>query len=230
MLKEYALIVAGGTGTRLKSNIPKQFLELEGTPILMRTVMAFYNYSPEIFIIVVLPENQIDYWKILCRKYAFDLPHQIIAGGSTRQQSVLNGLKAIKKEGIVAIHDGVRPLVKNDIISRSFTIASQHGNAVAAVSLKDSIRILENGEYKAVDRNKFKLIQTPQTFLTSVIKNAYDKFFDEEFTDDAGIAERAGERINLIEGSYDNIKITTSEDIFIAKVILRKLNEENPRK
>jgi 2-C-methyl-D-erythritol 4-phosphate cytidylyltransferase len=227
MLKEYVLIVAGGTGTRLKSNIPKQFVELEGTPVLMRTIKVFYDYSPKISIIVVLPENQIDFWKNLCKKKAFDIPHQIIAGGSSRQQSVLNGLKAIKKEGIVAIHDGVRPLVKKDIISRSFTIASQQGNAIAAVPLKDSIRILENGENRAVDRKKFRLVQTPQTFLTSLIKNAYDRFFEEEFTDDAGIAERAGEKINLIEGSYDNIKITTSEDILIAKAIIRKLNEEN---
>lgn len=230
MEKEYALVVAGGAGTRFKSTIPKQFLEISGVPIVMRTLAAFYSYSKEISIILVLPEHEINYWANLCRQHKFNIPHQVVKGGMSRQMSVINGLNTINDDGIVAIHDGVRPLIKKEIIAGSFETARKLGNAVAAVPLKDSIRIIENGYNRSVDRKDFMLIQTPQTFLTSEIKNAYQKYIEEEFTDDASIAERAGQKINLIMGSYDNIKITTTEDILFAEAIFRNNNEENPKK
>ncbi|CAN5491518.1 2-C-methyl-D-erythritol 4-phosphate cytidylyltransferase [soil metagenome] len=227
MLKEYAIIVAGGSGTRFKSNIPKQFIEVSGVPILMRTLAAFHSYSNAIIIFLVLPENEFIFWENLCRLHDFKIPHQVVKGGSSRQQSVFNGLNAITEEGVVAIHDGVRPLLHKTIIENSFKTALQKGNAVAAMPLKDSIRIIENEENRSVDRKQYRLIQTPQTFLVSAIKNAYKKFMEEEFTDDAGIAERSGQKINLIEGSYDNIKITTAEDVLFAEAVLRNSSEQN---
>jgi 2-C-methyl-D-erythritol 4-phosphate cytidylyltransferase len=227
--KEYALIVAGGKGTRIKSKVPKQFLDLDGLPILMRTINAFYAYSPEITVIVVLPEDDFALWKELCLLHGYTKPLILQKGGETRFQSVKSGLNRIEGDGLVAIHDGVRPLVSKDIISDSFRLAAAHGSAVAAMHLKESIRIIEQeGDSdrreettKAIDRSKFRLIQTPQTFTVSLIKSAYQTQDDPDFTDDATVAEHAGHTISLFEGSYENIKITTAEDLIIAEALLQ---------
>jgi 2-C-methyl-D-erythritol 4-phosphate cytidylyltransferase len=217
---EYALIVAGGKGTRIKSKLPKQFLELNGLPILMHTINAFVRYSTSVRIILVLPEDDFDIWKALCEKFNFNVPVILQRGGESRFQSVKNGLEKIDSEGLVAIHDGVRPLVSEDIIGASFRLAAVHQSAVAAVRLKESIRMTDQDNTKAMDRSRFRLIQTPQTFQVDLIKKAYQQKEDVSMTDDASVAERAGHIISLFEGSYENIKITTPEDLIVAEALM----------
>jgi len=219
-LKEYTLIVAGGKGTRIKSKLPKQFLELNGLPILMHTINAFLRYNREMTIILVLPEDDFALWNELCVKHNFTTKLILTKGGESRFQSVKNGLAKIEGEGVVAIHDGVRPLVSEDIIGASFHLAAVHESAVAAVRLKESIRMTDQDNTKAMDRSRFRLIQTPQTFKVSLIKQAYQQKEDASLTDDASVAERAGHIISLFEGSYENIKITTQEDLIVAKALL----------
>jgi 2-C-methyl-D-erythritol 4-phosphate cytidylyltransferase len=219
--REYALIVAGGKGTRIKSKIPKQFIDLAGKPVLMHTIQAFLSYSPTLQLILVLPVDDFETWRRLCDQHQFHPPVILQSGGDTRFQSVKNGLAKIDGEGLVAIHDGVRPLVSPDIIGASFRLAAVHQSAVAAVRLKESIRITDQDNTKAVDRSRFRLIQTPQTFVVSVIKKAYEQKEDPGFTDDASVAERQGLVISLFEGSYENIKITTPDDLLVAGALLR---------
>lgn len=219
-LKEYTLIVAGGKGTRIKSKLPKQFLELNGLPILMHTINAFLRYNSDMTIILVLPEDDFALWNELCTKHHFTTKLILTKGGDSRFQSVKNGLAKIEGEGLVAIHDGVRPLVSEDIIGASFHLAAVHESAVAAVRLKESIRMTDQDNTKAMDRSRFRLIQTPQTFKVSLIKQAYEQKEDTSLTDDASVAERAGHIISLFEGSYENIKITTQEDLIVAKALL----------
>jgi 2-C-methyl-D-erythritol 4-phosphate cytidylyltransferase len=219
---EYALIVAGGKGTRIKSSLPKQFIELNGKPILLHTIEAFYRYSDKINIVLVLPEDDFEIWNAICKKFNFTKPIILQKGGESRFQSVKNGLSKIEGAGLVAIHDGVRPLVSEDIIGASFRLAAVHQSAVAAVRLKESIRMTDQDNTKAVDRSKFRLIQTPQTFDLQLIKKAYEIKEDTSLTDDASVAERAGHIISLFEGSYENIKITTQEDLIVAKALMEE--------
>lgn len=218
--QEYAIIVAGGKGTRIKSALPKQFLELNGLPILMHTINAFQRYSKNIVVILVLPEDDFETWRSLCSKHNFTATLILQKGGDTRFQSVKNGLEKIEGDGLVAIHDGVRPLVSEDIIGASYRLAAVHKTAVAAVRLKESIRMTDQDNTKSVDRSKFRLIQTPQTFEVTLIKKAYQIKDDPSLTDDASVAERAGQVISLFEGSYENIKITTPEDLIVAEALL----------
>jgi len=219
---EYALIVAGGKGTRIKSKLPKQFLELNGLPILMHTINAFVRYSTSVRIILVLPEDDFEIWNALCEKFSFKVPVILERGGESRFQSVKNGLDKIEGNGLVAIHDGVRPLVSEDIIGASFRLAAVHQSAVAAVRLKESIRMTDQDNTKAMDRSRFRLIQTPQTFQIDLIKKAYQQKEDASMTDDASVAERAGHIISLFEGSYENIKITTPEDLIVADALMKQ--------
>lgn len=216
-MSQYVIIVAGGTGTRMNSEIPKQFLLIREMPILMHTILAFQQYP----IILVLPENQHNYWHQLCIKYDFQITHKVISGGSTRYQSVFNGLKNIPEQGVVAIHDGVRPFVTENIIKQSFNLAHKHGNAIAAIPLKDSIREISAYSNKAVDRSKYQLIQTPQTFDIGLIKKAYQNNESPLFTDDASVLESDGHSIHLFEGSTTNIKITTPEDLLVAEALIK---------
>lgn len=222
MHNEYALIVAGGKGTRIKSKLPKQFIEILGKPVLLHTLEAFYRYSEKIRIILVLPEDDFGIWSELCKQHHFTKKIVLQKGGDTRFQSVRNGLRCIEGEGLVAIHDGVRPLINEDIIGASFRLAAVHKTAVAAVRLKESIRMTDQDTTKAVDRSRFRLIQTPQTFEVSLIKNAYAMKEDASLTDDASVAEKAGHLISLFEGSFENIKITTAEDLVIAEALLKQ--------
>ena len=217
---EHALIVAGGKGTRIKSNLPKQFIELKGKPILLHTLEAFHRYSESINVILVLPEDDFETWKAIVKKYSFHNKITLQKGGDTRFQSVKRGLDKIEGNGLVAIHDGVRPLVSPDIIGASFRLAAVHKTAVAAVRLKESIRMTDQDNTKAMDRSKFRLVQTPQTFEVQLIKQAYKIKEEASLTDDASVAERAGHIISLFEGSYENIKITTAEDLIIAGALL----------
>ena len=184
-IKDYALIVAGGSGSRMNSDIPKQFLPVNGLPVIMHSINAFYTYNNNLQIIIVLPASDLNIWEDLRKAYSFSLPVDIATGGTTRFQSVKNGLERIEGDGIVAIHDGVRPLVNREIIAASYQIAALHGSAIAAVRLKESIRMTDKDQTKTVDRSKFRIIQTPQTFKINIIKQAYHLGEIDEFTDDA---------------------------------------------
>lgn len=219
-MNNYAVIVAGGSGSRMKSDQPKQFLALAGRPLLMHTIEAFERTRLDISILLVLPEDHIDTWKALTVRHQFDIPHQIVSGGLTRFNSVENGLNEIVGAGIVAIHDGARPLVTPDIIRRTFDKAEGNGSGVAAVKVKDSIRRLTQGQSRAVDRNEYFAVQTPQTFDLDLIKKAFVQAQNNQFTDDASVLEAYGQEITLVEGAYDNIKITTPEDLIMAEAIL----------
>jgi 2-C-methyl-D-erythritol 4-phosphate cytidylyltransferase len=216
----YAVIVAGGSGKRMGAEIPKQFLELAGRPVLMHTIERFKSFSESIEIITVLPENQLRYWMELQEKYSFKIPQTIVKGGSTRFQSVKNGLKFVNAPGLVAIHDGVRPFVSLDTIKRCFEVAARSGNAIPSISPVESLRIVEDKDNRPVNRLHIKQIQTPQVFNAELIKKAYNQEFKPEFSDDATVLESIGEKINLIEGNRENIKITNPEDLLISKALL----------
>lgn len=222
-MKEYVIIVAGGSGSRMQKETPKQFLLLDGKPILLWTVEAFSNYSRDIEIILVLHPIEISRWKDICKSFQVSIPMTLAEGGKSRFHSVKNGLSKIDlDESLVAIHDGVRPLIHPEIIGSSFKIAQIRGCAVASTRLKESLRIVNNDHTKATDRTKYRSIQTPQTFQTKLIKAAYKKFDDlSEFTDDASVVEKSGQKISLFEGSYENIKITTPDDLLFAEAILK---------
>lgn len=223
-LTEYAIIVAGGSGSRMQHKIPKQFIEVAGKPILMHTIEQFYNYNPDVRLIVALPEQQQDLWRKLCQKYKFTIFHLVVAGGVTRFGSVKNGLAMVQGDGLVAVHDGVRPFVSTDIIKQTYQAAADHGAAIVAVSPKDSIREITSEGSKAVSRTHYKLVQTPQCFKAALLRKAYEQPESDHFTDDASVVERLGEQIVLVEGSYRNIKITTPEDLLLAEAFVKKVN------
>jgi len=220
---KYALIVAGGSGSRMNAPVAKQFLVLNNYPILMHTLNRFREYDSLMEIILVLPEVQFGYWESLCNTYNFTLKHRLIAGGEVRFESVRKGLESIVTDGIVAIHDGVRPLVSLETIDRCVKIAEMKGNAIPVMPVVESLRVvLENGN-KAVDRGSYVNIHTPQVFRVSEIKKAYELGYDLSFTDDATVFERTGAKINLVEGNLENIKITHPIDLVIAKAFLGNL-------
>lgn len=216
----YVVIVAGGSGKRMGMDTPKQFLELAGRPVLMHTIERFREFSSSIEIITVLPENQLRFWADLQKKYSFDVPHTLVKGGSKRFMSVRNGLGFVNSPGLVAIHDGVRPLVRLETIKRCFETAGIYGNAVPVISPADSLRIDTEKGNNPINRMQVKQVQTPQVFDVEKIKNAYKQNFDPSFTDDATVLEKTGEKIHLVEGNRENIKITNPEDLFIAQTLL----------
>jgi 2-C-methyl-D-erythritol 4-phosphate cytidylyltransferase len=224
-LKKFVIIVAGGSGSRMGTEIPKQFLMLQNKPILLHTIERFLAAFEDISFVVVLPKSQISYWVNLCSTID-DIPnHEIVAGGETRFHSSFNGIQSIhEQEAIVAIHDGVRPFPSIEKIITAFKYAEESGNAVFSVDSKDSIRLLNdsNNRYESVPRDHIKIIQTPQIFKLSSLQKAFETGFKTIFTDDASVVENAGEQINLVEGNYENIKITTPEDLLLADIILNK--------
>jgi 2-C-methyl-D-erythritol 4-phosphate cytidylyltransferase len=222
-MKEYAIIVAGGSGSRMKNDTPKQFLLLDGRPILLRTIEAFIDYSRDITIILVLPFIEVSRWEKICKDFQVTFSIILAGGGASRFQSVKNGLAKIDvDESLVAVHDGVRPLIHPEIIASSFRMAQSHGSAIASTPLKESLRIRFKDHTKATNRTEYRSIQTPQTFRTDLIKAAYKNNDDSlEFTDDASVVEKDGNRIYLFEGSYENIKITTPDDLLFAEAILK---------
>ena len=224
MAEEFVIITAGGLGSRMKSSTPKQFLELAGKPVIMHSMQCFTVYSTSITMILVLPEAFTQEWKNLCKKHNFQLKHTVCSGGETRFHSVQNGLKLVNDQGLVAIHDAVRPLISSSLIKECFDAASKTGNAVPALPLRDSVREISGDENRPVDRSKFRLVQTPQVFEVGLIKKAYEQAYRPSFTDDATVAEAIGVHINLLKGTEKNIKITTPEDLKIAEVLYR----ENP--
>ncbi|PQA58376.1 2-C-methyl-D-erythritol 4-phosphate cytidylyltransferase [Siphonobacter curvatus] len=225
-MKQYAILVAGGSGSRMGVALPKQFLSVAGKPILVHTLERFLAYSADLQVILCLPADQLAYWQELKQAYPLTFTHPIIEtpGGASRFQSVRNGLQRIEdNEGIVAVHDGVRPFVPVEVIAESFRTAAQQGTAVVSVPAKDSIRLVHSEtENQALDRSQLRLVQTPQTFQVALLKKAFEQSESPLFTDDASVAEAAGFPIFLVEGSYENIKITTPEDLWMAEAILQR--------
>ncbi|HSY75356.1 MAG TPA: 2-C-methyl-D-erythritol 4-phosphate cytidylyltransferase [Bacteroidia bacterium] len=221
-MKTYAIIVAGGSGSRMHSVVPKQFLLLTGLPVLMHTINTFHNCQTQPQIIVVLPADSHDYWNELCKTHQFSIAHELISGGETRFHSVKNGLGLINDEhAIVAVHDAVRPLIYKEIIDESYECAEKYGNAIVAIKSRDSVRQIKDNRSISLVRDEIYLIQTPQTFQASQLKFAYQQPYQSNFTDDASVVEQTGVNINLIGGSYQNIKITFPEDIAIAEFLLK---------
>jgi 2-C-methyl-D-erythritol 4-phosphate cytidylyltransferase len=220
-MKRYVVIVAGGSGKRMGAEVPKQYLELNGRPLLMHTIERFISWDENIEVITVLPENQIIYWMELQKKHSFTVPQTLVRGGTHRYNSVKNGLKYVNAPALVAIHDGVRPFVSAATISRCFETAARFGNAIPAISPVDSLRMMTGDETLPVNRLMVKQIQTPQVFSAEILKKAYQQPFSPDFTDDATVIEKMGEKINLVEGNRENIKITTPEDLLVAPALLR---------
>lgn len=222
-LKKYIIIVAGGSGSRMGSEIPKQFIELGGLPVLMHTISAFRRVFQEMDIVLVLPEDQVKTWKNLCLKHNFHVPLEICHGGETRFQSVKNGLALLEGDGLVGIHDGVRPLVSEDTIRRCYQEAAIYGNAIPVTEVVETVRYQEEDKSRVVDRSRLRLVQTPQVFRLHSIKDAFSKAPGENFTDDASVLESYGETIHLTEGNRENIKITHPIDLVIGEFLLKKL-------
>ncbi|MDR0547200.1 MAG: 2-C-methyl-D-erythritol 4-phosphate cytidylyltransferase [Dysgonamonadaceae bacterium] len=222
MIDKYAIITAGGKGLRMGAEIPKQFLPLNGNPVLMRTLSAFFQAGSSIRLILVLPENQQDYWKKLCSEYNFNIPHTVVSGGETRFHSVKNGLDLIPGNALVAVHDGVRPLISTGLIIKAFDAAEIQQAVYPVVPVTDTLREgLPEDESRMVDRSQFRLVQTPQVFCSGILKKAYQLPYSESFTDDVSVVEAAGVcRPKMIEGEKSNIKITTPVDLIIATALL----------
>lgn len=227
-MKKYAIIVAGGKGMRMGAALPKQYLPIGGKPILMHTLSHFHVHPAGIELILVIPGHDMDFWKQLCREHNFTVPHRLVSGGATRFQSVMNGLDAIDDEdGLVAIHDGVRPFVTEEMISMGFSKALEAGSAVAVVPMKDSLRKLDGkGGSSYQNREEYRLVQTPQTFRLQKIKKAFEVEEIPQFTDDATVYEYQGWEVSLIEGDLSNIKITTPEDMAYAEWLLAQRNNQ----
>lgn len=223
-MKYYAILVAGGSGNRMQSKVAKQFLLLDGKPVMMHTLEAFYSSTLQPELLIVLNAAQQDYWQELCQKHGFTIPHKIIPGGEQRFHSVKNGITAINGPGIVAVHDAVRPLISPKLITESFEVAKEKGNCVVGYRPTDSIRKMEkNGEHSiSYDRNEFILVQTPQTFNLDILRKAYEQPYRNEFTDDASVVECYGCDINIIEGERENIKITYPIDLEMASLFKSK--------
>lgn len=204
----------------MQSDIPKQFMLLNGKPVIMHTIEAFYHSDIHPEIILVLNNNFHNYWKELCSTFQFTIPHTLVKGGEQRFDSVKNGLNSIKSEAIIAIHDAVRPLVSNELISKTFREAEISGSAVTAVKSKDSVRQQQGSQTIPLNRDEIFLIQTPQVFSSSILNKAYKQEYRSTFTDDASVVEQSGVQVKLTEGELKNIKITFPEDILLAEYYL----------
>ncbi|OQX74834.1 MAG: 2-C-methyl-D-erythritol 4-phosphate cytidylyltransferase [Bacteroidetes bacterium 4484_249] len=220
-MNKQVLIVAGGIGKRMLSNIPKQFLTVAGKPLLFHTFECFNKFSIDISITLVIPEFYADYWQSLITKFNFKIDHRVAFGGETRYHSVNNGLDLIRETGLIAIHDGVRPLVTKGTLKRVFATAEKKGNAIPVIPVNESMRKLHKKKSKPIDRENFRLVQTPQCFHSDLIKKAYEQEYRKEFTDDATVVEAMGVKINLVEGNAENIKITSPVDLKIAAAFLK---------
>jgi 2-C-methyl-D-erythritol 4-phosphate cytidylyltransferase len=224
MSTKYVVITAGGAGVRMNTHLPKQFLELNGNPVIMHTINRFVSYFSDIRIILVLPAAQIENWKKLCDKYNFQTRHLLVEGGPTRFHSVKNGLTHVPDNSIVAIHDGVRPLVSTKTISEVYRFAEKFGNAIPVVDVSESVRMVDGPLNKVIDRCALRIVQTPQGFKSELIKKAFNVSYRETFTDDASVLEFSGERIYLVQGNPENIKITKPSDLLIAEALVDRID------
>lgn len=221
---DYIIIVAGGKGLRMGGDIPKQFMPVGGKPVLMRTIERFREYSYSLGIILVLPKSQQDYWNELCNKYAFSVDYQIANGGETRFHSVQNGLALIPDdaEGVVGVHDGVRPFVSIETIERCFNAAREAKAVIPVTPVVETLRYIGegDGEGRNVLRSDYMLVQTPQTFDIQLLKEANKQEYKDSFTDDASVVEGIGQKVTMVEGNRENIKLTTPFDLKIAEVLV----------
>lgn len=219
---DYIIIVAGGKGLRMGSDVPKQFLPVKGMPVLMRTISRFHECNPSMQIILVLPHHQQQYWHDLCSQYAFGIAHTVVDGGDTRFASSRNGLDAIPDDatGTVGIHDGVRPFVAAEVINRCYDAARTHGAAIPVMPVTDTLRRIDSATTgHNVLRTDYRIVQTPQVFDIALLKRAFTQPFREEFTDDASVVEAMGCSVEMVEGNRENIKITTPFDLKIAETL-----------
>jgi 2-C-methyl-D-erythritol 4-phosphate cytidylyltransferase len=219
MLTRSVIITAGGIGKRMGTETPKQFLLLKGKPIIFHTIEKFYAVDPKIEIIVVLPDSYIPNWEILCQKFLFTYDHKVVAGGEERFYSIQNGLVEVSGD-LIAVHDAVRPGVSEDVIRNCFIAAEKFGAAVPVLSITESLRKIESANSISVNREDFKIVQTPQCFQLEILQKAYRQHYSRLFTDDASVVEANGQAIHLVEGNRENIKITTPEDLKLAELFI----------
>ncbi|MDR1402782.1 MAG: 2-C-methyl-D-erythritol 4-phosphate cytidylyltransferase [Tannerellaceae bacterium] len=221
-MKRYALIVAGGKGLRMGNELPKQFMPLKGRPVLMHTLECFYRWDTSAEIILVLPGTHQPYWNMLCNELNCRIPHKLANGGETRFHSVQHGLSLVSEPGLVAVHDGVRPFVSAEVIENCFTEAERSGAVIPVVPFADSIREkYEPGLSRAVDRQRFVAVQTPQVFRSDWLLDAYGQAYTPGFTDDASVVEAKGFSIALAPGNRENIKLTTPFDLWVAEAYIQ---------
>lgn len=220
-MKRYVIFVAGGRGVRMGADRPKQFLEIDGKPILRHTIERFLAFDPSLKVVVVLPTAEKEGWREYCRRSGFLESYSIVSGGITRFHSVQNALAYVGDEGVVAVHDGVRPLLRRDMLERLFEAAGQFPAVIPAVPVVESVRRTEGEESSPVSRDGLMLVQTPQVFDAGVLKKAYGQPFSPAFTDDASVVEASGVGVHLVPGDRINIKITTPEDLSLAAGLLR---------
>lgn len=219
-MRKFVIITAGGSGSRMGNSLPKQFLLLKNKSILWHTITAFLNAYSDFFFIIVLPKEYLDAGESLINELTIADQSKIVIGGETRFHSVQNGLKLVNESAVVFVHDGVRCLVTPDLIKRCFEQAILLGSAIPAVASTDSVRIDEGEAHHAIDRTKVRIVQTPQTFLSDIILPAFDQVYNQSFTDEASVVEAFGKPVFLIEGEYQNIKITRPVDLIIAETII----------
>lgn len=220
-MQKYVLIAAGGAGKRTGNSLPKQFFPIAGKPLLIYVFESFLKYSRDIHFVLALPEKHHNTWAKMCNEHAFTLKHEVVPGGPTRFHSVKNGLKSIPGEALVAIHDGVRPVVSLSLISRVFSYAQKFGNAIPVITVNDSVRLTEHGLSQSLPREQVRLVQTPQCFRTEIIKPAYSINYRDSFTDDATVLEYGGGRLFLVDGDPHNIKVTTATDLVLVEALLQ---------
>lgn len=219
-MNQSVIIVAGGKGLRMGSDLPKQFLPIGGKPVLMHTLEVFRRYDAMLQIVLVLPREQQDFWKQLCREHGFTIDHTVADGGETRFHSVKNGLQCVQAPGLVGVHDGVRPFVSVEVIRRCYDLAEQHKAVIPVIDVVETLRHLTAEGSETVSRNDFKLVQTPQVFDVDLLKQAYAQEFTPFFTDDASVVEAMGIPVYLAEGNRENIKITTPFDLKVGSALL----------
>lgn len=220
-MKKYVIVVAGGKGLRMGGEIPKQFIPVKGKPVLMRTLETFYACDPNIELIVVLPVEQRSYWEHLCAEYGFTLAHRVAAGGETRFHSVKNGLALVEEDGVVGVHDGVRPFVSAEVIANCYAQAATLQAVVPVTDVVETVRhLLPEGGSETVSRNDYKLVQTPQVFTVELLKRAYAQDYKPFFTDDASVVEALGRPVHLVSGNRENIKLTTPFDLKVAESLI----------
>ena len=221
-MKKYLIVVAGGKGTRMGGEMPKQFQLLGDKPVIMQTLERLHAMDPGIQLILVLPAEHFELWKELCKQHSFAVPLLLAQGGTTRFHSVQNGLAQVDDidEALVGVHDGVRPFVSKETINEAFLVAAEKGSAVPVIDEVDSLRRVSDGTSQAVNRSDYKRVQTPQVFQSTILKNAYNQEFSSLFTDDASVVESISEKIALTKGNVENIKLTTPHELLLAEALI----------
>ena len=222
-MKKTVILVAGGKGLRMGGDLPKQFIPMEGKPILMHTADVFNRWDSDVELLIVIPEEHAGYWQMLCEELNFTIPHRLVFGGETRFHSVKNALQAMDGAGwyaingktLIAVHDGVRPYVSAEVITACFQAALKYGAAIPVLPVIESVREIAGAESRPFDRTRLRIVQTPQVFRADILHKAYQQPYHDQFTDDASVVEASGHKIHLVAGNPENIKITTIDQLKI---------------